>query len=107
MAVELQPEYSKRELLSSLNNITYEWRHNNSGDTLKDRAQNGDLLIDSNTLVIPRTSFIDAGIYSVKIVSFGFLNVNNTTCADRALQVLRNYAIFQDSAEFYAYNSKW
>ena len=107
LEVELQPDDS--ELLNILSNITYEWQHNYtvlSDEVVKNRQENSGFMIKNNSLAIERTSLEDAGVYSVKIDSFGVLNVTSENCANAAFQVLRNYAIFNEVG-FIVYNSKW
>ena len=97
MEVDILPEFSQKRLLNSLRNITYKWQHN---DTILSNQ------VLNNALVIAPTSDTDAGIYKVKIASFGFSNhATNEVCAVIVLEYLRSYAIFQ-GVEFYAYNSK-
>lgn len=88
-------EFSQRRLLNSLRNLTYEWKHN---DTML-----SDQVVNKSTLVIAPTSGSDAGIYTVKITSFGLPNVTNEKCAAIVLEHLTDYAIFQEAA-IYAYN---
>ena len=95
MGVEVPPMFSHRRLLDSLRNITYEWKHN---DTML-----SDQVVNESSLVITPTSESDAGIYMVKIASFGLPNVTNEKCAAIILKHLTSYAIFQ-GVEFYAYN---
>lgn len=107
MAAEIQPENSR--LLSILSNITYEWQHNYTAlndQGVSNRPQDSGFMITDSRLAIARTSPKDAGIYSVKIDSFGVSNVTSDGCANTAFQVLRNYAVFNE-VEFYAFNSKW
>ena len=109
MEVEIQPDHSTRELLKSLNNFSYEWRHNGtilSNQLVNDGLQVGGFNIENNRITIEPTSPKDAGIYSIVISSFGISNVTFASCAARALQFLKSYAIFQE-VEFYAYTSKW
>ena len=62
-----------------------------------------DQVVNESSLVITPTSEADAGIYMVKIASFGLPNDTNETCAAIILKHLTSYAIFQ-GVEFYAYN---
>lgn len=107
LEVELQPKDS--ELLDILSDITYKWQHNYtvlSDEVVKNRHKNSGFTIKNNSLAIARTNPEDAGVYSVKIGSFGVMNVTRENCANTAFQVLRNYAIFNEVG-FIAYNSKW
>ena len=99
MEVEISDKYSRRRLLRSISGITYEWKHNSSGNLLKD------VRVKDSTLLIPQTAPRHAGDYSVSITSFGLPNGINKTCARIVLEALRNYAVFQ-SVEFDAKNSK-
>ena len=104
---KLQPEDSR--LLNIMSNITYEWQHNYtiiSDQPVSFRPQDSGFVITDNRLAIARTIPEDAGIYSVKIDSFGILNATRSTCAKAVFQVLRNYATFKE-VEFYAFDSKW
>lgn len=94
MGVEIPPMFGHR-MLNSLRNITYEWKHN---DTML-----SDQVVNESSLVITPTSESDAGIYMVKIASFGLPNVTNEKCAAIVLEHLTDYAIFQEAA-IYAYN---
>ena len=94
MGVEISPMFGHR-MLNSLRNITYEWKHN---DTML-----SDQVVNESSLVITPTSEADAGIYMVKIASFGLPNDTNEMCAAIILKHLTSYAIFQ-GVEFYAYN---
>lgn len=82
-----------------MNDITYEWKHNFSSNTLED------VRVRDNKLLIPQTTPRNAGDYSVSITSFGLPNSVNEKCSRIVLAALKNYAVFQ-SVDFDAKNSK-
>ena len=100
-------DYSRKRLFRFFSNIKYEWRHNDSlvSDRIRDEINEGNTTISSKRLVIPQTTSINAGTYSVRIDSFGFKNYANKTCAMILLQALKSYAIFQP-VEFHAKKGK-
>ena len=107
LEVELQPE--NEELLNVLSSITYKWQHNYTDLTDKvvnSRQESSGFMINNNSLTVARTSPEDAGVYSVKIDSFGISNFTSKNCARIVFVVVRNYAIFKE-VQLFANNSEW